>query len=273
MVSFPNAKINLGLNIIRKRPDGYHDLETVFYPLQIKDALEIIVNNDSDELLLSSSGNIIDGNIEDNLCVKAYRLLKKDFPRIPAVKIHLHKHIPSGAGLGGGSADASSMLIMLNEKFDLGLNDIQLADYGLQLGSDCPFFILNKPCLAKGRGEILKELPVDLSAYKIMLVHPGIHVNTREAFSHLHPADFSTEGDLEKNITAGISQWKELISNDFEKPVIGMHPEIGGVKNILYQNGAVYSAMSGSGSSVYGIFEGEIPGTIKFPSHYFSAIV
>ncbi len=274
MVSFPNAKINLGLNITGKRADGYHDLETVFYPVNIKDAVEVIEQqNNSSEISFTSSGNTIAGNESDNLCVKAFYLLKKDFPQIPSVKIHLQKHIPSGAGLGGGSADASAVLILLNRKFDLGISDEKLKDYALSTGSDCPFFIINKPCFATGRGEILNEIAVDLSAYKIMIVHPGIHVSTAAAFAGLDANNFSSIGELRQHIQANIINWKGLIKNDFEDAVFKLHPQLADIKEQLYEAGAIYSAMSGSGSSVYGIFSPEQVVNIKFPAHWFCQTV
>ena len=184
MIVFPNCKINLGLHILGKREDGFHNLETVFYPLLFRDALELIpATNNTTEIEFTGSGLAVDGNVSDNLCVKAYYLLKKNFPQLPLVKIHLHKAIPMGAGLGGGSADAAFMLKLLNEKFNLNISTPQLLNYALELGSDCPFFIINKPCIATGRGEILEEIEVDLSAYKIVLINPGIHINTGWAFS------------------------------------------------------------------------------------------
>lgn len=280
MISFPNCKINLGLNIIGRRPDGFHDLETVFYPALIRDAVEIIVSDDqSKDIYFSSSGNAVAGNEDDNLCIKAYRLLRKDFPQIPAVKIHLHKQIPMGAGLGGGSADASAVLALLNNKFQLNIPQEQLMDYALQLGSDCPFFIMNKPAFASGRGEVLFPVDIDLSEYKIMIVHPGIHVNTGGAFRQLDPADFSPAGELQKALKEDISLWKELIKNDFEKPVFTRHPQIKEIKEQMYEAGAAYSAMSGSGSSVFGIFSNDAlrqaqhDTKLKFPSHYFCPIV
>ena len=189
MVSFPNCKINLGLHILGKREDGFHNLETVFYPVALKDAVELIPNtNNATDIEFTGTGLVIDGNAADNLCVKAYRLVKKDFPQLPAVKVHLHKAIPMGAGLGGGSADAAFMLKLLNDKFKLNLSTAQLLNFALQLGSDCPFFIINKPSIATGRGEILEEIAIDLSAYKMVLINPGIHVNTGWAFSKLTPA-------------------------------------------------------------------------------------
>ena len=184
MVSFPNCKINLGLNIVNKRNDGYHDFETVFFPIHLKDALEII---EKEKFEFSTSGLPIEGEPEKNLCIKAYQLLKKDFPQLPAVQMHLHKAIPMGAGLGGGSADGAFTLKLLNKKFDLSLSEKQLINYSLQLGSDCPFFILNKPCFATGRGEILEQIDLDLSEYKILIVHPAIHISTAWAFSTIKP--------------------------------------------------------------------------------------
>jgi 4-diphosphocytidyl-2-C-methyl-D-erythritol kinase len=288
MIAFPNCKINIGLNIIGKRADGFHDLETLFYPVQVRDAVEIITSEDSSkDLHFSSSGNTIAGNEDDNLCTKAYHLLKKDFPQIPAVKIHLHKHIPMGAGLGGGSADASAVLMLLNNKFNLNISQEQLMQHALQLGSDCPFFILNKSAFASGRGEVLSSIDLDLSRYKIMIVHPGIHVNTGEAFRQLSPADFSPAGELQQALQHDLSQWKDLIKNDFEKPVFAKHPQIKEIKDRMYESGAAYSAMSGSGSSVFGIFPEDVlrqaqqdtlrqaqsDKSLKFPSHYFCQIV
>jgi len=185
MVSFPNCKINLGLNIVNKRDDGYHDIETAFFPIQLKDALELV---EKEKFEFSTSGIAIEGEPEKNLCIKAYDLLKKDFPQLPAVQMHLHKAIPMGAGLGGGSADGAFTLKLLNKKFELNLSEKQLINYSLQLGSDCPFFILNKPCFATGRGEILEQMEPDLSQYKFLIVHPPIHVSTAWAFSTIKPS-------------------------------------------------------------------------------------
>ena len=184
MVSFPNCKINLGLNIVNKRDDGYHDIETVFFPIQLKDALEVI---EIEEFGFSASGFSIEGEPAKNLCVKAYDMLKKDFPQLPAVQMHLHKAIPMGAGLGGGSADGAFTLKLLNKKFDLSLSEKQLINYSLRLGSDCPFFILNKPCFGTGRGEILEQTELDLSGYKFLIVQPSVHITTASAFSTIKP--------------------------------------------------------------------------------------
>jgi 4-diphosphocytidyl-2-C-methyl-D-erythritol kinase len=248
LIVFPNCKINLGLHILGKRNDGFHNLETVFYPLPFYDVLEIIQSLTT-ELFLS--GNKIEGDTENNLCIKAYHLLKRDIPQLPEVKIYLHKVIPSGAGLGGGSADGAFMLKLLNEKFHLQLSQQQLLNYALQLGSDCPFFIINKPCFAQQRGEILETVQLDLSAYKIVLVNPGIHVNTAWAFTQVK---FS-EGNQIKNIIAKpVEQWKENLTNNFEMPVFEKYPAIKNIKEQLYSLGAVYASMSGSGSTVFGIF-------------------
>jgi 4-diphosphocytidyl-2-C-methyl-D-erythritol kinase len=273
MVSFPTCKINIGLNIIGKRADGYHNIETIFYPIQIKDAIEIIESESESDVTFTTTGNIVDVKNEDNICVKAYRLLKKDFSKLPSVKMHLHKNIPMGAGLGGGSADASAVLVLLNKKFNLNISPKELINYALQLGSDCPFFIINKPCFATGRGEILEEINIDLSAYKIMVINPNIHVNTGEAFALLNQNNFSPIGELHQQIKEDITTWKNIIKNDFELSVFKQHPPIEKIKNILYENGALYSAMSGSGSTVFGIFEKEKATDIKFPAHYFCQTV
>ena len=251
MVSFPNCKINLGLQIIRKREDGYHDLETVFYPILLCDALEIIQTSEK-QTTITISGLTIDSGSGDNICLKAYNLLKKDFD-LPAVTIHLHKVIPIGAGLGGGSSNGAFTLLLLNKKFNLNLSEDALMKYALELGSDCPFFIKNKPCFATSRGEILEPISVDLSNYKIVLINPGIHVNTGLAFSKIKPkADRVSVAEI---IQQPIASWKNILANDFEKTIFEQHPPIKEIKELLYSNGAIYASMTGSGSSVYGIFE------------------
>jgi 4-diphosphocytidyl-2-C-methyl-D-erythritol kinase len=274
MLSFPNCKINIGLHITAKRADGYHDLETIFFPVNIKDSVEIVENDSTaNDIIFSSSGNSLDVTDENNICVKAYRLLKKDFPQIPAVKMHLHKNIPSGAGLGGGSADATAVLTLLDRKFSLDIPAEKMMQYALLLGSDCPFFILNKPALAKGRGEILHEIPLDLSAYQIMIVNPGIHINTATAFAAIDAGSFSPAGKLEADIQKGISQWKGTIENDFEKNAFLLYPQLAEIKQKMYDNGAGFSAMSGSGSSIYGIFPKNMKVDIKFPADWFCQTV
>jgi 4-diphosphocytidyl-2-C-methyl-D-erythritol kinase len=272
MIVFPNCKINLGLRILRKRTDGYHDLETVFYPLHLKDVLELVqVSEDRQAgtrtaVNFSTSG-IDAGNPEENICIKAYELLKKDFPSLPPANMHLHKTIPTGAGLGGGSADAAFTLKLLNEKFNLGLTEKQLINYSLQLGSDCPFFIINKPCFATGRGELLEQINIDLKAYKIILVNTGINSSTANAFKHIIPA--LPRKSVKEIIQQSIETWKDELINDFEKPLFQQHPELKNIKDQLYNSGAVYAAMSGSGSSVYGIFPKETSLSVSFNAAYF----
>lgn len=257
MITFPNAKINLGLNITAKRPDGYHNLETVFYPVPIEDALEIhVLNNSTDKKFsLHQAGMEITGNAEDNLVVKAYLLLDKEF-NLPPIDIHLYKHIPSGAGLGGGSADAAFMLKLLNERFELKLTDEKLEEYAATLGADCAFFIKNTPTYAEGIGNIFSPLSLSLKGYQILLVKPDIFVSTREAFSLVRPHE--PEYSLKEIITHPVSEWKEQMVNDFEASVFPQYPVIGEIKEELYKNGAMYAAMSGSGSSVFGLFAPDI---------------
>ena len=249
MLIFPNAKINIGLNIINRRPDGYHNLETIFYPVMIKDALEVVV---ADKLSFESSGLEIPGRVEENLCIKGYHMVRKDFD-LPPVKIHLHKHIPIGAGLGGGSADAAFFIRLLNQKFDLGMPDGQMLGYARQLGADCAFFIQNKPVFAFDRGDEFEPIKLDLSNYKIVVVMPPVHVSTSEAYGGVKPAP--VEQSLMELIDEPVAEWKNFVKNDFEVSVFKNHPIIRGVKAALYEAGAVYASMSGSGASVFGIFD------------------
>jgi len=280
VIAFPNCKINLGLNIIRKRSDGFHDLETVFYPLPFYDVLEIIhATNDKqqlDDISFTISGITIEGNKGDNLCIKAYGLLKKDSPDLQPVQIHLHKSIPSGAGLGGGSADGAFALKLLSDKFDLNLSTSQLINYALQLGSDCPFFIINKPCFATGKGEVLEPVDINLITYKFILITPGIHIHTANAFSQIIPA--LPDKSIKEIIQQPVATWRNNLKNDFEEIVFKQYPEIKNIKEELYNEGAIYASMSGSGSTVYGIFEKEKKVQLSFPrptdssgraSHYF----
>ena len=272
MLVFPNCKINLGLNILCKREDGFHDIETIFYPVQLLDALEVIQHPHSTSAVeFTCTGLMIDGEEEDNLCLKAYQLLKKDHPQLPAVKMQLHKAIPLGSGLGGGSADAAFLLKLLDKKFGLSLSSDQLHNYALQLGSDCAFFIINKPCFASGRGELLEEINIDLAAYQLVLVNSGIHISTGRAFSQVTPAI------PQKNIKAIIQQpvesWKTELVNDFEVPVLSSYPEIKNIKEELYRQGAVYAAMSGSGSTVFGLFRSLPPASLFSDKNYFIKII
>ena len=268
MVVFPNGKINLGLNVIRKRGDGYRDLETVLYPIDIADALEIIPTDSfADPIQFSVSGLKINIEGAHNLCVRSFELLKRSFPQIPPVKMHLHKTIPVGAGLGGGSSDASFALKLFNQKFNLNLSTESLLDLALQLGSDCPFFIIDKPCFAIGRGEFLERVNVSLSGYKIILVNPGIHVSTAEIFSVVTPSLPSKS--IKEIIQQPIDSWKIELANDLEEPVFKKYGEVKQIKDELYKAGAIYASMSGSGSTVYGIFTEDKPPHFFFPSNYF----
>lgn len=249
MVIFPNCKINLGLHITGKRPDGFHELETVFYPVQLRDILEVV---SSTSLEFQSTGLAIPGNPASNLCLKAYQLLKEDFPQLPPVQMHLHKIIPMGAGLGGGSADGAFALRLLNEKYKLNISSQQLIDYAAKLGSDCPFFIMNKACYATGRGEILNPIILDLSCYRFVIVHPGIHINTKWAFEQIQPGLPSRS--IKDIIQLPIQDWKHYLSNDFEAPIMQNYPAIEAIKMALYNDGAIYASMSGSGSAVFGIY-------------------
>lgn len=268
MIAFPPCKINLGLSIIEKRPDNYHALETIFYPVGLNDIVEMVPNNlQSTPIEFTSTGLSIPGDNAQNLCVKAYALLKNDFLALPNIKMHLHKVIPMGAGLGGGSSDASTILKMTNQHFNLGLDRNQLLQYAAQLGSDCPFFIFDTPCHATGRGEILTPFQTDLSHYQIVLVHPNIHISTAWAFSQLMP--HTKEKSIASIVAQPITTWKDELLNDFEKPIIEAHPIIGNIKNLLYEMGAIYASMSGSGSSLFGIFplSQAIPAKL-FDAHY-----
>lgn len=267
MITFPNAKINLGLNITEKRPDGYHNLETLFYPVHsLEDALEIDVPTAShrQEYTLRISGMEVAGPVEDNLVVKAYLLLRDEF-RLPPVNIHLFKHIPSGAGLGGGSADAAFMLTLLNERFAIGLTDDQMERYATTLGADCAFFIRNKPTYAEGTGNIFSPIKLSLSGYKLLIVkHNDIFVSTREAFSFIKP--HRPICPLREIIARPVAEWKELLVNDFEASVFRQHPLLEKIKEELYLEGALYASMSGSGSSIFALFAPEAAIPILPPS-------
>ena len=253
MITFPNAKINLGLNIVEKRVDGYHNLETVFYPIPLEDALEIHPN-DRGEVTLQTSGITIDSNIEDNLVVKAYRQLQVEY-QLPGIDIYLHKHIPSGAGLGGGSADAAYMLKLLNRRFELGITDYILEDYAAKLGADCAFFVRNQPTFAEGIGNLFSPIDISLIGYQLLLIKPSTFVSTREAFALIKP--HKPNYSLSEVIKMPISEWKQYMVNDFEESVFAQYPEIGKIKDRIYEMGAIYASMSGSGSSVFGLFAPE----------------
>ena len=282
MITFPNAKINIGLNIVAKRTDGYHDIETLFFPVNLQDALEVTLKKPLDSGVIKKRlevgnllhlktesrypeidsvdessyelhllGDAIEGNPAESLVVKAYKPLAEDFD-IPPVVIHLYKHIPSGAGLGGGSSDAAQMIALLNKRFGLKMKNRCMERYAAQLGSDCAFFIRNKPAFATGRGEILTPVDLSLQNYFIVIVKPNIFVSTAEAYAGVTPA--KPEVSLRDAIKRPVSEWKNLIVNDFEKSVFAKHPQLQQLKDKMYELGAEYASMSGSGSAIYGIF-------------------
>lgn len=257
MILFPNAKINIGLNVLSRRTDGYHNLETVFYPIPLHDSIEVV---EADQMSFNSSGIEIPGHANENLCLKAYDLLLKDF-QLPALSIHLHKQIPIGAGLGGGSSDAAFFVKLLNEKFGLGLSVVQMQEYVRKLGADCAFFISNEPVFANGKGDQFTSIDLDLSAYSIVLVMPPVHVSTGEAYRGVKP--HTPEISLLDLVSLPVSEWKGKIKNDFEDSIFKTHSLIRGVKASLYESGALYAAMSGSGSAVYGIFDSR-PALLNF---------
>ena len=256
MITYPNAKINLGLNIVEKRPDGYHNLETVFYPINLQDALEVTKLEGEGEYNLKVSGVPIEGDPDNNLVVKAYRLLKKDFPDMAPINIHMYKHIPTGAGLGGGSADAAFMLKLLNQKFKLNLSTEKLEEYAAILGADCAFFIQNKPVFATGIGNIFEEINLSLKGYYIVLVKPDIFVSTKDAFANIHLKQ--PTHSLKEIVRMPVETWRATMKNDFEESVFQKFPEIAAIKDKLYDLGAIYASMSGSGSSVFGIFREQV---------------
>lgn len=258
MVTFPNAKINLGLDVVEKRPDGYHNLETLFYPIPLEDILEINTTKDADapDCKFTMHNAVFEGDSNDNLVVKAYRILAVDH-KLPKVEIALYKNIPTGAGLGGGSADAAFTLKMLNEIASLGLSDDRLEEYAVQIGADCAFFIRNTPAYATGIGNILTTTTCNIKGYTLVLVKPEIHISTKEAYSLICPEKPGTP--LSEIIKLPIGQWKGVMKNDFEKSVFAAHPSMESIKEQLYAMGALYASMSGSGSAFFGIFKEEVP--------------
>lgn len=265
MIVFPNAKINLGLNIINKRPDGFHNIETVFYPVPLTDVLEIIPN-ESPSVEFSNFGIEIPGNTANNLCIKAYNALRVNFD-LPPVKIILHKNIPMGAGMGGGSSDGAFTLIVLNKMFELGLTDAQLEEYAAKLGSDCAFFIRNKPALGTEKGNVLEDIAVNLQGLYLVIVKPDVHIGTAEAYAGVTPK--MPELSLKEITSLPVNQWNGLIKNDFEDSIFPKHAEIKEIKDTLYKNGALYVSMTGSGAAVFGIFEEETILRNRFPGSFY----
>ncbi|MBQ6405808.1 MAG: 4-(cytidine 5'-diphospho)-2-C-methyl-D-erythritol kinase [Prevotella sp.] len=271
MIVFPIAKINLGLNVVEKRPDGYHNLQTVFYPVPIKDALEVQQMDEgfpSDvDCDLKVTNIAIEGDEQRNLVVRAYLLLKQDFPTLPRIHTHLWKGIPTQAGMGGGSSDCAYMIRLLNALFDLQLSDEQMIQYAARLGADCAFFIKSEPCYAEGIGEKMQPIGLDLSEWYIGVVRPDIPVPTKEAFSRIHP--HYPQVCPKEAVMQPVETWRETLVNDFEESVFALHPEIGAIKEQLYKMGATYAAMSGSGSALFGLFK-ERPDTLsrQFPDMF-----
>lgn len=274
MIAFPPAKINLGLRVVRKRDDGFHDLQTIFLAVPFCDILEVIADPAAapgTAPRFSSSGRPVDGPQEQNICLRAYQLLQRDFPALPAVQIHLHKILPMGAGLGGGSSDGAHTLLLLNQVAGLGLSPEQLEAYALALGSDCPFFIRGTACYAEGRGERMMPVDLNLQGYTLVLIHPGIHVSTADAFRGIRPT--LPDQSLADLIQRPPSEWKGRLVNDFEATIIPLHPEIGRLRDMLYAAGADYASMSGSGSAVYGLFPGSAPALPSLPASYTVAVL
>ena len=265
MILYPNAKINIGLNITEKRPDGYHNIETVFYPIGLCDTLQIERSETCSDYSFSVSGIQIDAESEDNLIIRAYRLLQSEYD-VPPLDISLEKYIPFGAGLGGGSSDAAFMLKAMNELLELNISNKKLEKIAVELGADCPFFIKNKPVFATGIGNEFTSVRLSLKNYFLLLVKPDIHVSTSEAYLLIVP--HQPEKSLLELIRQPIHQWKNTIENDFEQSVFARYPEIDNIKQSLYDMGAIYASMSGSGSSVFGLFENQPEYTSAFDSYF-----
>lgn len=261
MIGFPNGKLNLGLSVINKRNDGFHNIETLMMPVSITDILEIIISP-SKQFRFNITGLDITGSLNDNLVVKAYELMKSGFD-LPPVEIHLHKIIPVGAGMGGGSADAAFTIRILNTLFGLNLVQQKMEFYARQLGSDCAFFIDNKPVIASGKGDKFEGIDISMKKYFLIVVKPEINISTREAYSFVRPSDKGQS--LRKIINLPVAQWKGLLVNDFENVLFEKYPQIKTIKEKLYESGAVFSSMTGSGSAVFGIFNSHVDVENHFP--------
>lgn len=259
MITFPIAKINLGLNVVERRADGYHNLQTVFYPVPLKDALEVVPMDEAfpsaADCDLKVTNMKIEGDEQRNLVVRAYRLLKQDYPALPRIHAHLWKGIPTQAGMGGGSSDCGFMIRLLNDMFQLRLTKQQMADYAARLGADCAFFIYATPCYAEGIGERLCPVSLDLGGWHFGVVRPDIPVPTKEAFSRIRP--HYPLHNCREVVARPVDDWRGLLVNDFEESVFALHPELAAVKEQLYDMGATYAAMSGSGSALFGLFKEE----------------
>jgi len=266
MLVFPNAKLNLGLYVTGQRPDGFRNLESVFVPLPWCDALEVLPATGTAETTLALTGIPIPGDPATNLCLRAYELLRADF-NLPPVQLHLHKVVPIGAGLGGGSADAAFALRALNDLFQLHLSVEDLQAYARKLGSDCAFFVANKPVFAYEKGDVFEEVSLNLTGTACKVVYPGLHISTTEAYAHVTPG--APRHDLRQALSQPVETWRDTISNDFEDALTPTYPILGEIKRQLYAAGAAYASLSGSGSAVYGLFPGlDTPPNVELPSEY-----
>ncbi len=259
MVTFPNAKINIGLDIVSRREDGYHNIESIMVPVPWRDILEIVPAQ-GDESTLTITGREVNCPIEKNLVMKAFRAMQQNYS-VPNADIYLHKVIPDGAGLGGGSADAAFTIIAVNELFSLNASKEDLAKIAATIGADCPFFIYNTPMLATGIGTEFSDVELDLSGYKILIVKPHVSVPTAQAYAGVTPQ--LPEKSLKELITTPHCQWQGVIKNDFEKSIFPLHPIVADIKQQIIDMGAIYASMSGSGSAVYGIFKNDILSEVK----------
>jgi len=265
VLTYSNAKINIGLNIVEKRHDGFHNIETIFFPIKMRDAIEIADSKEDSPYTFSASGIPINIDAKDNIVVKAYELIRAKYD-FPSQDIHLHKNIPFGAGLGGGSANAAYMIKLLNQKFNLKMSDEEMENEVKKLGSDCAFFIKNKPTFAIGKGDQFEAINLDLSGYHILLIKPDIHISTPEAYANIKP--HKPKISLKELIKQPIENWKSTIKNDFESSIFPKHPLLAEIKEELYKEGAIYAAMSGSGSSMFGLFKNEPNVLAQWEKHY-----
>ncbi|MDO7853227.1 4-(cytidine 5'-diphospho)-2-C-methyl-D-erythritol kinase [Hymenobacter convexus] len=266
MLVFPNAKLNLGLYVTQRRPDGFHNLESVFIPLPWTDALEILPVAPGQPTSITLTGRPIPGDPATNLCVRAYELLQADFPQLPPAQLYLHKIVPIGAGLGGGSADAAFALKATNDLFSLNLSAEALEKYARRLGSDCAFFIRNKPVLAVEKGDVFEEINLNLAGTACVVVYPNLHIGTAEAYSRIVPQQ--PQFPLREAIAQSMNTWRGTVSNDFETALTPAHPVLAEIKQQLYEAGATYASLSGSGSAVYGLWETGEPAALSWPAEY-----
>ena len=266
MLVFPNAKLNLGLYVTQRRPDGFHTLESVFVPLPWTDALEMLPVDGDQPTSLTLTGRPIPGHPATNLCVRAYELLQADFSQLPPVQLYLHKIVPIGAGLGGGSADAAFALRAANDLFGLSLSVEALESYARQLGSDCAFFIQNKPVLATARGDVFEAIDLSLAGTGCVVVYPNLHISTAEAYARISPRP--PQHPLRQALAQPMRTWRNTVSNDFETALTPSYPVLAEIKQQLYEAGATYVSLSGSGSAVYGLWETGETRASRWPAEY-----